>query len=154
MTLSTTLVNHGRLLFGALLMAVGPLLWAAEQAAEAPPPKTPPPAMPEPIDAAAVMQLLLGLAAVVLMILLLAWLMRRFSGLAVQQGAIKVVAGLPLGSREKVVLVQVGERKQVLLGVAPGRISTLAEFDEPVVEAAAGGQFGERLRDAMRGRQP
>ncbi|MBY4675954.1 flagellar biosynthetic protein FliO [Marinobacterium arenosum] len=153
MALITQLVYRSSLLLGLLLLAFCPPLLAAEQPAGTAQPKAPPPAMPTPIDAGSVMQLLLGLAAVVVMILLLAWLMRRFGGLAVQQGAIKVVAGLSLGSREKVVLVQVGDRKQVLLGVAPGRVSTLAEFDEPVVDAAAGGQFSERLRDAVRGRQ-
>ena len=41
----------------------------------------------------------------------------------------KVVAGLSLGGREKILLVQVGE-KQLVLGVSPGRIDNLLVLED------------------------
>jgi flagellar protein FliO/FliZ len=75
--------------------------------------------------------LLLVLAAV----FLAAWLMGKLRGLgSVRSDAIKVIADLPLGAKERAVLVQVGTQ-QLLLGVAPGRVNTLhvwPEGQEPV----------------------
>jgi flagellar protein FliO/FliZ len=42
-----------------------------------------------------------------------------------------VLADLPLGQKERAVLIRVGT-KQILLGVAPGRVSTLHVLSEPV----------------------
>jgi flagellar protein FliO/FliZ len=82
------------------------------------------------------LSVVLGLMFVVGLILLAAWLIRRTGALPMMTGqAIKVVAALSVGAREKVVLVDVGG-KQILLGVAPGRISTLQTFDEPVIDTS------------------
>lgn len=78
---------------------------------------------------------LLGLLAVVGLIFALAWLLRRVGVAGAYGGqAIKVLAAVNVGSREKVLLVDVGG-KQLLLGVAPGRVSSLCEFAQPVVNA-------------------
>ena len=74
-----------------------------------------------------------GLLLVVLLIFAIAWLIRRLGGVPMMGGqAMKVNAVLSVGTREKVVLVDVGD-KQVLLGVAPGRVTHLDSFDQPVV---------------------
>lgn len=84
---------------------------------------------------AAMAQTLLWLMVVVGLILALAWAARRFSVINALGGqGMKVLSALPVGNRERVVLVQVGD-KQVLLGVAPGQVSLLHVFDEPVVPA-------------------
>ena len=77
-----------------------------------------------PVNAGSVMQLLAGLILVVALILLLGWLVKRYSGLPGQNRALRVVASLPLSARERLVLVQAGDQ-QLLLGVAPGRVSVL-----------------------------
>lgn len=67
----------------------------------------------------------LGLLVVLAIFFLCAWGMRRLSG--TNAGAaekMRIVGGLSLGMRERVVLVQVG-KKQLVLGVTPGRIDTL-----------------------------
>lgn len=70
--------------------------------------------------------LLLVLAAV----FLAAWVLRKLRGLGnVRSDAIKVIADLPLGAKERAVLVQVGTQ-QLLLGVAPGRVNTLHVWPE------------------------
>lgn len=105
---------------------------------------------PDPVSLSALGQLLLGLVLVVGLILLLTWLLRRVNGLPTQGQNMKVLAALPLGQREKAVLVQVGQ-EQLLLGVAPGRVSLLARFEEPVVESAElrGAAFAERLQQVL-----
>jgi len=98
------------------------------------------------------MQLLAGLGVVIAAILLVAWLVRRLGAGSVNNGKLRVVAGLALGQRERVVLIQVGDEHQVLLGVTPGQIRKLTEFDSPVIQAEAGGLQGEfagRLRSAL-----
>ncbi|EQD42713.1 Flagellar biosynthesis protein, FliO, partial [mine drainage metagenome] len=39
-------------------------------------------------------------------------------------GALEILASMPLGAKERAVLVKVGDA-QILLGVAPGQVNTL-----------------------------
>lgn len=80
----------------------------------------------------AILQMVLGLGLVLGVIFLLAWGVRRLSHLQ-PAGKMKVVATLPLGTRERAMLIEVGER-QILLGVAPGRVSLLADYPEKVID--------------------
>lgn len=66
-----------------------------------------------------------GLLIVLAIFFLCVWGMRKLSGITVNgAGKMHVVGGLSLGMREKVVLLQVG-KKQLVLGVTPGRIDAL-----------------------------
>jgi len=72
---------------------------------------------------------LLSLAAVVGLIVALAWALRRLqSGHAGGSRVMQVVAQVPLGPRERIVLVRVGEH-QALVGVGPGGVSSLQLLD-------------------------
>ncbi len=86
------------------------------------------------INAGSIFQLFLGLAAVLVMIFISAWLVKR---LGRWQGGhttqLKVVGGLALGTRERIVLVQVGEQ-QILVGVTAQNINTLHVLDKPLVD--------------------
>jgi flagellar protein FliO/FliZ len=53
--------------------------------------------------------------------------MRSFS--SGSHSALEVIAQLPVGARERAVLIRVGEH-QLLLGVAPGSVRTLHVFDD------------------------
>ena len=67
----------------------------------------------------------IGLLIVLSVFFLCVWGVRKLSGLTVSGAEkMRVVGGLSLGMREKVILLQVG-RKQLILGVTPGRIETL-----------------------------
>ena len=67
------------------------------------------------------------------------WVMRKLRGFGrLHSNAMTVIADLPLGTKERAVLVQVGTQ-QLLLGVAPGRISTLHVLPEPVASRPAEG---------------
>ena len=83
-------------------------------------------------------QVTLALGLVLALIFVAAWLMRRLKGFGkTGTGALDIVAELPLSQKERAVLIRVGTR-QVLIGVAPGRVTTLHVLDEPVSIPSAG----------------
>ena len=91
-----------------------------------------------PVAGASVSGVLLSLVLVLALIVGLAWVLRRLQ--AVRSGgphAMQVVAQLPLGPRERVVLIQVGDR-QALVGVAPAGVTSLQLLEVGVVPAATG----------------
>lgn len=62
----------------------------------------------------------------------LLFLLRKINGLpSGSKATIRVLGSVRLGSREKMILVQAGEQ-QLLIGVAPGGISTLHTFEKPI----------------------
>lgn len=100
------------------------------------------------IDAAYVAQLLVGLILVIAAILFLAFLMRRVGGMQSRLGSeFRVLGGISLGSRERMVLVQVGER-QLLVGVAPGRVQALHVLEDPIRVEGRGAQEGAARTDS------
>ena len=134
-------------------VAVGWLLAGACLAAE--PASTPTagalaPAV-DPLSAGGILNVILSLLLVLGAIWGAAWLMRKMSLVnAPVGGAMRLLGGLAVGQRERVVLVQVGET-QLLLGVAPGRVQTLHVLDKPIELPGPGeGEgFAERLAQVM-----
>lgn len=106
-----------------------------------------------------ILQWSLGLLAVLAMLMVFAWLLRRMGGFSrLEPGRFQVLAALSLGSRERVVLLQVGE-KQLVLGVAPGRVQTLCELKDTEKLGAQGSpltgdSFAERLAQLLPGTRP
>lgn len=83
----------------------------------------------DPLSTANLTQWTVGLVFVLLMIFVVAWAAKRFTGLtASHKGNLKVLSGISLGSREKAVLIKAGNQ-HLLLGVAPGRVVTLHTFE-------------------------
>ena len=78
-------------------------------------------------------QLILGLVLILALIIGAAWLLRRFLPLQGGDGTIKIIGGLAVGARERLVLVQV-EETRLLLGIAPGRVQTLHVLTSPAVK--------------------
>lgn len=77
-------------------------------------------------------QVTIALAIVLAAVFAAAWLMQRLRSFGGgQAGSLKVVTSIALGAKERAVVVQVG-RQQLLLGVAPGRVSTLHVLAEPL----------------------
>ncbi len=103
---------------------------------------------PDPINAGAVLQVVAGLVMVLLLIGLVAWIVRRSGRLQPGvSGEMRILAGLSMGPRERVVLLQIGPT-QLLVGVAPGRIETLHVLDNPLPVPArpvGSGSFAEQL---------
>ncbi|MDO9425041.1 MAG: flagellar biosynthetic protein FliO [Methylobacter sp.] len=100
-----------------------------------------------------------GLLIVLGIFFLCVWGMRKLSGLAVNSTEkMRVVGGLSLGMREKVILLQVG-KKQLILGVTPGRIDALHVLEgddclnsEPSPSMAMDSGFAQKLMQVMKGR--
>ena len=107
-----------------------------------------------PIGPGEVLQVFVSLLLVLGLIVLVAWLMRRYVTLpAGRSGALRMLAAISVGQRERVVLVQAGET-QLLIGIAPGQVRTLHVFDKPVMLADSkpppgAERFAERLAAAM-----
>jgi flagellar protein FliO/FliZ len=125
----------------AVLASLLPALALAEEAARAAASKV------GETSALQVLQAVGGLILVIAFILMLAWLVRRFANLPMAgKGAIRVLGGVALGSRERAVLVAVGGTR-LLIGVAPGRVQTLHVLDDAAAEAVDQG-FAGRLATA------
>lgn len=90
------------------------------------------PEHPVATTAGSLLQVTVSLALVLAAVFAAAWVVRRLRGFG-KFGAnlIQVVADAPLGTKERAVLVQVGEQ-QLLLGVAPGRVNLLHVLSQPL----------------------
>ena len=80
-------------------------------------------------------QLTLGLLLVLALIAAVAWVLKRSGRFQTTAGGgLRILGGLSMGPRERVVLLQVGDT-QLLVGVAPGRVQTLHVLNEPLENA-------------------
>ncbi len=123
---------------------VSMLLPAAALAAD------PVPAGPE--LAAMTLRVVLSLGAVIAVVVLAAWLMRRLqAGIGSAPRRLRVLESHSLGVKERMVLVAVGEQ-QILLGIAPGSVRTLHVLNTPLPEpeAANGGSRFAHVLARMR----
>jgi flagellar protein FliO/FliZ len=130
--------------FALLLLSMGPsVAWAAG-------------AVPQTSGFAAFFQALMGLVIVLGLLYGFFWLLRRFSpGQTGVQGVVKVVGGVMLGPRERLVVVEV-EDTWLLVGVASGHVSTLHTLPRPEGVEAASSQsahvsmpFSDKLADFL-----
>lgn len=96
------------------------------------------------------------LASLVLMVILLAaawWFLRRLrAAQSPALGGVAVVSQLPLGVKEKLVVVQVGSQR-LLLGCTPASMQTLhcwaAEPGEAAAESGTGTDFAALLKHKL-----
>ena len=79
-----------------------------------------------PASAGSLLQVVLGLALVLGLMAAAAWVMKRFSISRMASDApIKIVGGIAVGSRERIMVVEVADQ-WIVVGVAPGRVNTLS----------------------------
>lgn len=106
----------------------------------------------DPNLAGNLVQTTLGLLVVLLLIGAAAWAFKRFGNVHVgAQGRMKIIGGISLGTRERAVLLQVGEQ-QLVVGVSPGRVQTLYVLDTPVPveeKTTEATSFSTRLQAAI-----
>lgn len=122
----------------ALWLSAG-LAAAAEQAPKSEPPRL----LAEGLGETAI-----GLVIVLGLIGALAWGLRRFGRVPLGgRGAVQVLGGVSLGSRERAVLLSV-QGTRLLVGVAPGQVRTLHVLGEAPEDGFAG-----QLDQAKRGEQ-
>ncbi|OWW18804.1 flagellar assembly protein FliO [Noviherbaspirillum denitrificans] len=113
--------------FMTLLTAVPAL--AAEQAATAAP----------ATSTGSMLQVVLGLAVVLALMAGAAWVLKRM-GMAGAGGSsvAKVVGGVSVGNRERVMVVEVADQ-WIVVGVAPGRVTALSTMPRQEIQAASVG---------------
>lgn len=93
-------------------------------------PQTPAPVHPTGLSGLG--EVALALIVVLAAIFVVAWLFRRMRIVGKRVGgAIDVLANVQLGQKERAVLLKVGTT-QILIGVAPGQVSTLHVLTEPL----------------------
>lgn len=111
----------------------------------------------EPVGASNYIQMFFGLFIIVALIFGMAWFMRRMGSISgMSSGDLKVLGGISVGQRERVVLVQAG-KTQLLVGVAPGAVRTLHVLDEPVLSSQKSNLnessgFANKLHSAIKAR--
>jgi flagellar protein FliO/FliZ len=109
-----------RLRFSTVLAAWLPAVANAQTAAQS--------AAPSANLSGNLLQLVLGLGFVIALLFASLWLLKRISAPRGEAaGLLRVVAGTAVGPRERVVILEVGGTWMVL-GVAPGQVSALAEI--------------------------
>lgn len=96
-------------------------------------------------------QMLFGLFAIIIFIFAVAWLIKRMGTLNPNHSThLKIVAGLSVGQREKIVIVQVMD-EQFLVGITQSNIQLLNKLEQsiPVQNMPTLGGFQEKLQSAM-----
>lgn len=84
-------------------------------------------------NSANITEVLIALLAIVFFIFLIAWIMKRvgYTGMP-KNNFMKIKACLPLSSKERLLLVEIGN-EQVVIGVVPGSISLIKSLDKPLL---------------------
>ena len=90
-------------------------------------------AVPVGVSSGTYLQAALALALIVGLLAGTAWLARKVSGgKGFGQGGMKIVGGVALGPRERIVLLEVGN-EWLVVGIVPGQIRTLHRLDKGTV---------------------
>ena len=111
----------------ASLAAALALLLHAGAALAAPGTSAPVAAVP-PSPAGGGFQVLFGLVVVLALMAGAVWLLKRFGPAHIAANAnVKVVGGVSVGNRERVVVVEIADQ-WIVVGVAPGRVNALANM--------------------------
>ena len=107
---------------------------------------------PSAVSGGQVLQLITALIGIVALIVIMAWLVRRTGRINVNANAsFRILSMVPMGARERIVLMQVGEQ-QLLIGVSQqGGIRTLHVLEKNIDIGAAGegGGFQDKLRGLL-----
>ncbi|MFW5451105.1 MAG: flagellar biosynthetic protein FliO [Methylophagaceae bacterium] len=141
------------LFYGLNLWLISSICFAAETTEKISSAKT---LTTSPISSGALLETFFGLVLVLITIAFLAWLLRRTNRFqATANGEMKIIAGLPLGTRERALLLQVGEQ-QILVGVTAQQIQTLLVLEKPIHTDNATttpSKFAEKLQQMMQKQQ-
>lgn len=110
---------------------------------------------PLPSTSGSVVTMLLGLLAVLAVMAAVAWLFKRAGLTRALSGnsAARVIGGVSVGTRERVMVIEVGEQ-WIVVGVAPGRVNALTtmprqEHVAAQMAPAAGPAFASWLKQTM-----
>ena len=122
------LYKHVALRHTKSLFSVFSLQFSVSYAAEITRPAYIPP--PPAVSSGSIVQIIFSLLLVLAAIVLVAWMLRRMN--VAQHGTgklLKVLGAVPIGQRERIVLVEVNDTCLVV-GIGPGQIRTLHTFQK------------------------
>jgi flagellar protein FliO/FliZ len=90
------------------------------------------------LDTSSLLQMLLALGVVVVLIIGLSVAVRKFNMFnGSGSGHIRIVGGLALSNKDRLLLVQVGD-EQLLISTSPGRVQKIHEMQSPIALAREG----------------
>ncbi|HSC67310.1 MAG TPA: flagellar biosynthetic protein FliO [Cellvibrio sp.] len=99
----------------------------------------------------------LGLSAIIALIFALSFFVKRFgSGSFSANTQLKIISSMPLGTRERIVLIDAAGQ-QLLLGITPTNINTLHVFAEPIAvdnKAEVQSDFSRKLMAILQQKTP
>jgi len=126
-------------IFAAFSAAIfSPLALAADAARPA---YVPPPTAA--VSSGSVLQVILSLLLVLAAVVVVAWILKRIN--LPQQGAgnaLKVISGVAVGQRERIVLVEVNDT-WLVVGVAPGQVNALHTMPKGTLPSASNATAGD-----------
>jgi len=101
------------------------------------------------VSGLAIVQMLLGLTLIIGVLFLGAYFLRKLNGGTSfgNRGPLRIVGGLMISARERIVLVEVGD-SWLVVGIVPGQIKTLHTLPKGEQAVAATGEkpFGQWLK--------
>jgi len=107
-------------------------------------------------SASSILSVFLSLLVVIAIIFAFAYVMRRFNVTQSGNGQMRVVASMTAGTKEKVIVIEIGD-EQHLLGITAHNINHLAKLETPIITEKANGNdaqspkvnFQQKLVNAM-----
>jgi len=95
-----------------------------------------------------VLKMVIGLAVVLAVMALITWALKRMvPGVGNKQSVIRIVGGVSVGSRERVVVLEVAGR-WIVVGVTAGQVSSLANLESGSTNLAENIPMGGRMMDS------
>lgn len=95
-----------------------------------------------------VLKMVIGLAVVLAVMALITWVLKRMvPGVGNKQSVIRIVGGVSVGSRERVVVLEVAGR-WIVVGVAAGQVSSLANLESGTNNLAESIPMGRSMTDS------
>lgn len=98
---------------------------------------------------AAILEMLLGLTLIIGILFFGAYFLRKLNGGRSfgNSGPLRIVGGLMISTRERIVLIEVGDT-WIVVGIAPGQIKTLHTLPKGEIAASTsdGRPFGQWLK--------
>ncbi|MEP4891718.1 MAG: flagellar biosynthetic protein FliO [Aliiglaciecola sp.] len=100
-----------------------------------------------------VVSIFLSLLLVIVIVVVLALLMRRFNVTATGNGQLQVVASMVAGTRERIMVIEVGN-EQHLVGVTATNINHLAKLEQSLEKpsSSTSESFKDKLTQALAGK--
>lgn len=127
-----------RILAALTAACFSPLAFAADTTRPA---YVPPPAAA--MTSGSILQVVLSLLLVLAAVVVVGWILKRIN--LPQQGAgnaLKVISGVAVGQRERIVLVEVNDT-WLVVGVAPGQVSALHTMPKGSLSSASDTETGD-----------